>query len=469
MLADLVDLVWEGRDPALGRGTFPPHLAASAALHDPALGPFLFRAALVYRSAGVILLDTPLHWDRARNAVVVTAREQRALDDRLALARRATREAVMPVRFGIGEVLAGPLYGGAVAALTGGAPEAVAAAAAWVFDPVAAPTPGARPDAIAFHSIALPRTMTLKLEPTTRCNFSCGFCYGRHLEQGDLTLADFETMLERFPDLRAVELTGEGEPLLNKDIYGFIAQASQRALHTHITTNGSALTERNIDKLLDAGLKSLAVSMESLDPEKFRQYRPGGSVEQTRAGIARVVARKRERGADLAVSLWVTLMRNTVGEMPAFQRFAHEAGVDHFECFQTLNPMPSYGKFYDRQLRDNMLAEDEVARLIADPATDPEVTAALRSATAVYRQSSCGIFMGTAMVNWQGEMTPCCLLKVPDQPSLGNLRHESLDAIWAKPAFETFRFALLHGIVLESCKGCPDVAAARAGWVAEPC
>lgn len=470
MLTDVVDLHWQGDVPATGRGAFPAELERAAELHDPSTGPFLVRIGLIYRSLGVILLDTPVHWAPAQRAFLIGERQGAILRQRLARSRAASGLPVETARCGIAERLARPPFSGAVADLLGSGPRSVPEADAIVFTPDGAERQDdGLPDAAAFHSIAMPRSLTLKIEPTTRCNFHCGFCYGRHLKQGDLSEDAFDAVLSRFPDLQAVELTGEGEPLLNKKIYGFVERLSRRGIYTHLTTNGSALNEHNIARLLDAGLRSLAVSMESLVPTTFARFRPGGDADEVIAGIRRVVAMKRARGADLTVSLWTTLMRDTIHEIPAFRHFAESAGIDHFECFQTLNPLPSYVRFYDRHLLDNMLSEDECRQMAADPGIDPQVRQALTHATAVYRQTSCGIFMDTVMVNWQGEMTPCCLLKFPDTPSLGNLRRESLEDIWAKPVFGTFRFALQHGIVLEACRGCPDVSSARSDWEADPC
>ena len=39
----------------------------------------------------------------------------------------------------------------------------------------------------------------LEIEPTTRCNFTCGFCVGRHMVQQDVNLGTFQAALEAFP------------------------------------------------------------------------------------------------------------------------------------------------------------------------------------------------------------------------------------------------------------------------------
>ncbi len=199
--------------------------------------------------------------------------------------------------------------------------------------------------------------------------------------------------------------------------------------------------------------------MESLDPDRFTRFRPGGNLARVLEGLRRAVAARDERGAPLIISIWTTVLRETLGEVERFHALAAELGVD-LQFFQVLNPMPSYTRFYDESLRANMLGVDEIRALIADPATPERTRAALADALWPYRQTSCSIFMHTLMINWRGELTPCCLLKAPDFLPFGDIVTEGLAQVWAEPRFARFRFALAHGIVPASCEGCPDVAAA---------
>src|SRR5437868_464777 len=83
-----------------------------------------------------------------------------------------------------------------------------------------APALGARLSHIRFAQI----------EPTTRCNFTCGFCAGRYMPQRDLTWDDFQTFLAAHPALRHVELQGEGEPLLHPLFFDMVAACRARGI-----------------------------------------------------------------------------------------------------------------------------------------------------------------------------------------------------------------------------------------------
>jgi len=98
--------------------------------------------------------------------------------------------------------------------------------------------------------------------------------------------------------------------------------------------------------------------------------------------------------------------------------------------------------------------------MLSDPDVPESSRQALKGVLATYAGVRCGIFMDTVMIDCHGRIMPCCLLKAPDFPQLGNLIHEELHIVWARPGYEAFRFALQHGMVLPACADCPDVASA---------
>ncbi|MGB8769958.1 MAG: radical SAM protein [Candidatus Korobacteraceae bacterium] len=376
----------------------------------------------------------------------------------------AIRKHLMPLsepRTGIGEKVSDPYFGPALWTAMGKETAKYSPIAnGLVFnDEPQGEANGELPDAILFHSTDLPGQITMKLEPTTRCNFQCEFCYGRYLKQTNLSQDGLIEVLDHVPGLRSVELTGEGEPLMVREIFEFLHECRKRSLWTHITCNGSMLTEKNVRRLLATGLNSLAVSLESLNPERFARIRPGGRLEQVLKGIGLVESVRHAERIPLATQLWVTILRDTVAEIPNIVRFGAEAGIDTVG-FQFLNPMASYRRFYPPALMANLLSAEEAGAIISDPGTPAETAAALAGALRIYWGKTCGIFMSTVMADAEGRVSPCCLLKPPDYAEFGNLKSQSLEDIWRNPRFERFRFALQHGIVLRSCTDCPYVASA---------
>jgi GTP 3',8-cyclase len=135
----------------------------------------------------------------------------------------------------------------------------------------------------------------LRISVTDRCNFRCHYCMPekqRFLPHKELLeYSEIALLANRFiaHGIRKIRLTG-GEPLLRRDIEVLIRELGG---HVHagrldeltLTTNGSRLAEF-APMLAEAGVKRINVSMDSLNPDTFREITRGGDLLQVLAGIA---------------------------------------------------------------------------------------------------------------------------------------------------------------------------------------
>lgn len=297
----------------------------------------------------------------------------------------------------------------------------------------------------------------LQIEPTTRCNFRCGFCVGRVSPQVDAPARLVEDALAAFPELEHVELQGEGEPLLHPGFFQMAAALAARGVQVSAITNGSLLTERVVERVLDADLVALRVSLESVDPARFRALR-GGSLARVRAGIARLLARREARGLRRpSVGLSVTALRSTVDELPAIAAFAAELGLDGGIAVQPLNPQPSYAPAYAAWGEDEWLRPEDQARLEAHLAAPAWVAAARsRGATHFYEAlydgaPGCPWLRAGLHVDASGAVTPCCTVKA-HHALLGRLGEDARDALLAGRA--ALAGGLARGEIPPTCAGC---------------
>lgn len=131
----------------------------------------------------------------------------------------------------------------------------------------------------------------LRLSVTDRCDFRCVYCMAEDMEflprQQILTLEEIYQLAESFVTLgtRKIRLTG-GEPLVRP---GVIELCKRIALlpglrELCMTTNGSQLGKLAAP-LFDAGLKRLNISLDSLDPVRFRELTRTGDLAKVIAGI----------------------------------------------------------------------------------------------------------------------------------------------------------------------------------------
>lgn len=301
-----------------------------------------------------------------------------------------------------------------------------------------------------------------QIEPTTRCNFTCGFCAGRAMAQGDLDWADFTRFLDAHPDLAHVELQGEGEPMLHPRFFDMVDACRARGIRVGLITNGSLLSDERVARLLGAGLASIHVSMESSDPGQFEAIR-GGKFAKVRQGLARLVDARRALGLERPViGLAVTVLRDTLAAVDGICRLYDALGLDGGIVAQPLQTMPAYRRHYRAGVAAQMLPADAMPRFA-------ELRQMLARRTPVRRTEdffyfslfagfdgrACPWLERGAYLAQDGRVTGCCFMK---DHSLGSLADPV--AIAANRA--GLRDALHNGERPTACLGCPIADAVAA-------
>lgn len=133
----------------------------------------------------------------------------------------------------------------------------------------------------------------MDLAITYRCNNNCSHCYNaRSRKYPELSLEEWQAVIDRVWDLRIPHLvfTG-GEPTLYPHLIELIAYAEQKGLITGLNTNGRKLADKAfLNKLVEAGLDHVQITLESHDPDIHDQMVAAkGAWEETTAGIRNVV------------------------------------------------------------------------------------------------------------------------------------------------------------------------------------
>lgn len=136
-------------------------------------------------------------------------------------------------------------------------------------------------------AIPLATPYSIYVFPSTYCNFKCVYCahmfppevikekYG--LDRNNMSLDTFrETIAQiaEFPQrIRLLSLTGQGEPLMNKNIAEMvsIAKAANVAERIEIISNGRLLSRKMADNLIAAGLDTLRISLQGLNSRKYQE------------------------------------------------------------------------------------------------------------------------------------------------------------------------------------------------------
>jgi cyclic pyranopterin phosphate synthase len=169
-----------------------------------------------------------------------------------------------------------------------------------------------------------------RLSVTDRCDLACVYCMPPEGERDHVRRAELLDIHEvaRLVGVLArsgvgrVRLTG-GEPLVRRDVVALVARAHARApgVELAMTTNGTRLAEL-ARPLAAAGLRSVNVSIDSLDPERFRRITRGGALGPVLTGVRAAL------DAGLAVKLnTVVLGEESLAEVPRVVDWAWALGL----------------------------------------------------------------------------------------------------------------------------------------------
>ena len=133
----------------------------------------------------------------------------------------------------------------------------------------------------------------LRVSVTDRCDFRCTYCMAEDMQflpkKDILSLEEIEEICKAFMRLgtRKIRLTG-GEPLVRKGIMQVINnlgnEVGKGLDELTITTNGSQL-ETKAEELFNAGIRRINVSLDHLDPIKFKEITRWGDLEKVKAGL----------------------------------------------------------------------------------------------------------------------------------------------------------------------------------------
>lgn len=330
---------------------------------------------------------------------------------------------------------------------------------------------------LVYETPSHPRS--LQFEISTRCNLACPYCSHRHLpDKRNQTTSRFAELLDRV-DMQQVEnfdFTGLGEPLMNRDLASMVAEVRRRNEHAviRLVTNGTLLTPRFYEPLCDAGLSAVAISIDSMDAERFARSRTGATLAPVLANLESLVRYREERGLPLRIRIKAVLLEDAYEEAEKLLAYSAKLGIDmpHLSQLDSrANAATNYDTTWLEQgwSDDGHLLEWVASRwreLAPDGRShgDPEAGQWPASPAAGFVHpmllsdpTLCRWAIDAAFLTLDGEALSCCETMI-DLPRVtwGSLADASLSELWNGPLLWGYRLPLALGRLPAGCVGCPQ-------------
>jgi radical SAM protein with 4Fe4S-binding SPASM domain len=289
---------------------------------------------------------------------------------------------------------------------------------------------------------------------TRRCNLACAHCYiaagPAETAAGELPTGDCHRVVDEILAVNAAPMLilSGGEPLLRADLEEIAAHAAEDGATVVVGTNGTGLTDARIASLRAAGVRGVAVSIDSLRSSYHDRFRHGrGALEETREAVGRL------RAARLDVVIQTTVTRGNRAELESLVEWAAEQGAVSFNCYflvatgrgAALGDLPPAE--YEAVLAD--LARWEGAhrgRMMVRAKCAPHFMRHVRArdpdSPVLNYETRCPCGTQYCRITPDGKVTPC-----PYLPEVaGDLQHASFGDVWrTAPLFQRLRGGTLGG------------------------
>lgn len=319
-----------------------------------------------------------------------------------------------------------------------------------------------------------PQIDWLQVEVTSYCNAQCIYCprtvyrdkwLNRHLE-----LDLFRRVAPLLPYTKLVYLQGWGEPFLSDSLFEMIKIAKSYGAMVGLTSNATLIDPQVVNKLIEAELDIIALSIAG-DKTSHDRIRKNTSYEQVLSviheintqkkllhkskpaiNIAYLVIDKDLRGIyelidnieDYAVSHMILNRLDFV---------ARDGLLDYVVQFslqdiETINKFKAYAKQKGINIISNLTLRDSPLSVCSENVTK-------------------SLYMSA-----DGSISPCVYLNLPirdfatyyspkpmtyQRHLMGNVKDDSLQALWQAKQYACFREGFLKGNYLEFCSHCPKL------------
>ena len=173
------------------------------------------------------------------------------------------------------------------------------------------------------------RFTNLRVSLTAACNYACTYCVpdGKRLmkAQNELSatkLLDAVELLQQATGIDKVRITG-GEPLVTPKFDDFLTGVMSLGLRdVSFTTNGQLLLAKR-EVIAESGLKRINVSLDTLNPLKFKQIARGGDLQTVLDGIEAML----ELGLRIKINM-VPLRSQNFSEIVPMLQYCLERGIE---------------------------------------------------------------------------------------------------------------------------------------------
>jgi radical SAM protein with 4Fe4S-binding SPASM domain len=296
----------------------------------------------------------------------------------------------------------------------------------------------------------------MQIEATTHCNLACKMCVRNETIKNPMHLK-FDKFKELFDQVvpKKLTLSGVGEPMLNPELYDMVDYARKHGTQVMIPTNATILKRRKLsEKLVDAGLNVLKISVDAASKETYLKVRLEDYFDDIIEGIQVLEDVKRERKTRFPeLRFDFVILEDNFHEIPDLVMLSKRLGIKiiFFRALQVegiqgdreelLGRDVNFPQLFNAVKKGLALAQEHGIKTNLK-----EIAQDFMTYESLYIEHDSKMNKDVCLLPWlqcfvsvKGELAPCCATYSNESWSAGNVYEEGFEAVWNSQKMQGLR------------------------------
>lgn len=274
----------------------------------------------------------------------------------------------------------------------------------------------------------------IEISPSGACNHRCVFCavdyigYQPAFLDKNIILRDITQMSKK--GLKSVICSGEGEPLLNKDMVDIANGIKACGVDVAMSSNGALFTKEKAQECLDA-FAWIRFSIASMEEESYTRIQRGkdGDLARVKTNLIDAVRIKKDKKLKTTLGVQCLLLPDNMSQLSSMARQLREIGVDYLTIKPYSQHLHSENTF---QIDYNIMLEleQEVKQYATEDFSVFFRANAMKKMHHEKRYQQCYGLPFMTHIDAKGNVWPCVAHIGTEEFCYGNIYEQTFEEIW---------------------------------------